>query len=267
MRYWRCPAEILLAISGTVLTAGFTAAWGGAWLMPPGSGQIIAYTAYSDSALAFNAQGQLVTVPPYRKFEVGTYFEYGLTDAVTIVAAPAYDHVSTPTPGQSSDGLGESEFAARFGIYHDGPAVFSIQAGLRTPGASLDSTGPFLTQRSGSLDLRAMAGSNYMLAGLDGFLEAQGGYRIYASHQPGEWRLDFTAGLHPLPGFLLMLQSFTSVSNGRGPFGHVSWTKVQPSLTYDIAPQWSLQIGGFCTVAGLNAGRELGPTAGVWYRF
>jgi hypothetical protein len=47
----------------------------------------------------------------------------------------------------------------------------------------------------------------------------------------------------------------------------VSWTKLQPSLVYDIAPQWSVQIGGFLTVAGVNAGRELGPTAGVWYRF
>ena len=49
--------------------------------------------------------------------------------------------------------------------------------------------------------------------------------------------------------------------------GIVSWTKLQPSLVYDIAPQWSVQIGGFITIAGINAGRELGPTAGVWYRF
>jgi hypothetical protein len=34
-----------------------------------------------------------------------------------------------------------------------------------------------------------------------------------------------------------------------------------------IAPQWSVQVGGFLTVEGINAGRELGPTAGVWYRF
>jgi hypothetical protein len=28
-----------------------------------------------------------------------------------------------------------------------------------------------------------------------------------------------------------------------------------------------VQIGAFVTVAGINAGRELGPTAGLWYRF
>ncbi|MDQ6703114.1 MAG: hypothetical protein M3Z96_08455, partial [Pseudomonadota bacterium] len=82
-----------------------------------------------------------------------------------------------------------------------------------------------------------------------------------------EWRIDLTMGLRPWPRLLMMLQSYTSIATGAGQFGHESWTKLQPSLVYAIAPQWSVQIGGFITVAGINAGRELGPTAGVWYRF
>jgi hypothetical protein len=50
-----------------------------------------------------------------------------------------------------------------------------------------------------------------------------------------------------------MLQSYTSIVNGSLQFGHISWTKLQPSLVYDIAPQWSVQIGGFITVAGIDA--------------
>jgi hypothetical protein len=53
---------------------------------------------------------------------------------------------------------------------------------------------------------------------------------IYAEKQPGEWRIDLTSGLRPLPGLLMLLQSFTSISNGPGQFGHVSWTKLQPRL-------------------------------------
>lgn len=112
-----------------------------------------------------------------------------------------------------------------------------------------------------------MAGGNFVVAGMEGFAEAQGGYRFYAENQPGEWRIDLTSGVRPLSGLLMMLQCFTSIANGAGQFGHVSWTKLQPSLVYDIAPQWSVQIAGFLTVAGINAGRELGPAAGVWYRF
>jgi len=43
--------------------------------------------------------------------------------------------------------------------------------------------------------------------------------------------------------------------------------QVQPSFVYNLNPQWSIQIGGFLTVAGVNAGRELGPMLGIWYKF
>ena len=121
---------------------GCNAAWGGAWLLPSGYGQLIAYTAFSESTLAFDAHGNLVAVPAYQKFEVGNYLEYGLTDWLTVIAAPAYDRVSTPPPGQSYTGLGESEIAAKVGLYRTDTAVISVQAGLRTPGASFDSLRP-----------------------------------------------------------------------------------------------------------------------------
>jgi hypothetical protein len=80
--------------------------------MPPGDGQVIAATFFSDSTQAFDAQGHLIPVPAYKKFELGTYIEYGLTNWLTLVAAPAYDRIQNPPPGQSYNGLGESEIAA-----------------------------------------------------------------------------------------------------------------------------------------------------------
>jgi len=250
-----------------VLCFQFEGARAGAWLMPPGDGQIIAYTDYSNSTKAFDTHGDLVTVPAYQKLEFGTYLEYGLLDWLTVVAAPSYDRVRSPTPGQSYNGLGESEIAARVGLYRSDAAVLSFQAGLRTPGASFDQLGPLEVRQAASIDLRGLAGRNCVVAGIEGFVEMEAGYRIYTENQPGEWRIDLSSGLRPLPKLLMMLQSFSSISNGPGPYGHLSWTKLQPSVVYNIAPQWSLQIGGFMTVAGINAGRELGPTAGVWYRF
>jgi hypothetical protein len=81
--------------------AGFEAAWASAWLLPPGDGQIITYSAFSDSTRAFDGHGNLIPVPDYQKFELGTYVEYGVTDWLTVSAAPAYDRVQTPVPGQS----------------------------------------------------------------------------------------------------------------------------------------------------------------------
>jgi hypothetical protein len=258
----------LIAATGGLIGAGIEAARGGAWLMPPGEGQVIADTSFSDSSHAFDAQGHLIPVPSYKKFELGTYIEYGLTNWLTLVASPSYDRIHNPPPGQSYNGPGESEIAARVGLYRTDTSVLSFQAGLRSPGFSFaDSLGPFGVRRAASLDVRGLAGRNVVVAGMEGFVEAQAGYRFYAAGQPGEWRIDLTMGLRPWPRLLMMLQSYTSIVNGSLHFGHVSWTKLQPSLVYDIAPNWSVQIGGFLTVAGINAGRELGPTVGVWYRF
>jgi len=257
----------LFAAAASFFGPGFKAARGGAWLMPPGAGQVIAYTDYSDSNKAFDIHGSLVTVPAYQKLELGTYLEYGLTDWLTLVAAPSYDRIRSPTPGQSYDGLGESEIAARIGLYRWDDAILSFQTGLRTPGASFDLLGPLEIRRAASVDVRGMGGRSCIVAGMDCFVEMQGGYRFFTENQPGEWRIDLTSGLRPLPRLLMMLQSFSSISNGPGPYGHYAWTKLQPSVVYDLAPQWSVQLGGFMTVAGINAGRELGPAAGVWYRF
>jgi len=248
--------------------AGVVVAWGGAWLMPPGEGQVVAYTAFSDSTRAFDAQGHLIPVAAYQKFELGTYIEYGLTDWLTLVASPSYDRIKNPPPGSSYNGPGESEIAARMGLYRSDTSVVSMQIGWRTPGASFaDSLGPFEVRRSASIDVRGMAGHNYEIAGMSGFFELEWAYRFYTANQPGEWRMDATMGLRPLPSLLVMMQSFTSISLGSDRFGRVLWTKLQPSLVYDFAPQWSVQIGGFLTVAGVRAGRELGPAAGLWYRF
>lgn len=252
-----------------MLDAGQGRVCAGAWLMPPGEGQIIASTAFSDSTRAFDAKGHLIPVPSYEKFELGAYVEYGVTDWLTLVASPAYDRIRQPPPAASYEGPGESEIGARIGLYRSEAWVLSFQAGLRTPGASFNDTlAPLQPRRAGALDFRVMIGRNFEIAGTPYFGEAQAGYRVYAQNQPGEFRLDLTLGVHATPQLLAMVQSFSSISNGSGGgFAHSSWHKLQPSVVYDVSPQWSLQVGGFVTVAGVNAGRELGPLGGVWYRF
>ena len=247
---------------------GANDAWAGAWLLPEGDGQAIVYSEFSDSAQAFDALGRLIPVRQYKKFELGTYIEYGLTDWLTLVVAPAFDRIHNPPPGQSYNGVGQSEAAARVRVFQNDNSVISFQAGLLLPGASLaNSLGPFEVRRTPALELRGLAGRSVEILGMESFVDAEAAYRLYAGNQLGEWHVDLTVGVRPLPSLLMMLQSFTSITNGTGNFGHVYWTKLQPSLVYNIAPQWSLQIGGFITIEGVNAGRELGPMAGIWYRF
>jgi hypothetical protein len=138
----------LLAAASGLIGAGIEAAWAGAWLMPPGDGQVIADTFFSDSTYAFDANGHLIPVPSYRKFELGSYIEYGLTNWLTLVASPSYDRIQNPPPGQSYNGLGESEIAARVGLYRTDTSVLSLQAGLRTPLPSMSGAWPGATSSS-----------------------------------------------------------------------------------------------------------------------
>jgi protein XagA len=46
----------------TIVNGGAEMAWGGAWLLAPGEGQAIAYSAFSDTTRAFDSQGRLISV-------------------------------------------------------------------------------------------------------------------------------------------------------------------------------------------------------------
>jgi hypothetical protein len=268
---------LLFATAG-IERSGVGAAFAGAWLLAPGEGQAIVYSGFSDSTRAFDAQGHLVPVRQYKKFELGVYIEYGQTDWLTLAVSPAYDRIRNPPPawpyagqsinGRSYDGLGEIGAAARIRLFQNDNSVLSLQAGLLSPGASLaNSLSPFEVRRTASFELRGAAERNTTILGMESFVDAEAAYRFYTGKQPGEWRFDLTLGIRPFPQLLLMLQNFASISNGSSKFGHVSWDKLQPSIVCNIAPQWSIQIGGFFTLAGVNAGREFGPMAAIWYRF
>jgi len=241
----------------------------GAWLLPPAAGQIIAGPIFSGTTRAFDARGRLIPVPYYKKFELGTYLEYGLTNRLTLVVAPAYDRVRAADPSQNYQGLGESFFGGRFGLYRDDKTVVSVQAGALTPGPSIaNSTGPFNPRRSLGFEFRGLIGRSVEIATMEAFVDVQGGYRYYMQNQPGEWRLDLTFGLRPVPRLLWLIQTFSVYSTASGGgFVNYSWHKLASSFVVDLHPQWSIQFGGFMTLAGVNAGRERGPFAALWLRF
>jgi hypothetical protein len=264
-----CVFAHILAFAFAVVFALAKDASAGAWLLPEGRGQIISGAAFSGTTRAFDSRGRLIPVPYYKKFELGTYIEYGLTNRLTLVAAPAYDRIRAQPPAQSYNGLGESEFAARFGVFRDDFTVVSVQAGVRTPGPSVaDSTGAFDPRRSLGFDFRGLIGRSFEVATMPAFIDVQGGYRYYTRSQPGEWRLDLTFGARPIPQLLWLIQTFNVYSSaGGGGFVRYSWHKLSTSIVVEIHPNWAVQCGGFTTIAGIDAGRERGPFAALWYRF
>jgi hypothetical protein len=248
------------------------ASWAGAFLMPVDTGQIIASTAFSGSNRAFDRNGHLIPVSSYEKFELTAYGEYGLTEWLTLVAQPSFDKVHVGgSPAASFTGLGNSEIGARAGLYISDPTVVSVQALLHAPTLAPSSRLPnqaLTGNRDWAGDLRVLLGHGFVTLGMPAFYDVEAGYRVRGDGWPNEWRVDVTVGARPVPKLLLMMQSFNVVSSGPGRlWPRANWHKLYGSAVYDLTPTWSIQVGAFVTVAGLNAGRELGPFGGIWYRF
>ena len=156
----------------------------------------------------------------------------------------------------------------RAGIANFGDTVVSLQALAHVPFVSHQPLVNFESDLIVSGDFRLLIGHGFSLSGLDSFIDLQGGYRRVGDAMPDEWHADVTFGARLRQNTLLLLQSFATIAaQATQTAPAYAWVKLQESLVYDLSACWSLQGGFFETVAGVNAGRELGPMAALWYRF
>jgi hypothetical protein len=84
-----------------------------------------------------------------------------------------------------------------------------------------------------------------------------------------EIRLDATLGVRARADVLLLGQLLNTVSVGHAelPERSLRAHKLQLSAVYDIDKRWSLQLGGFSTLAGRNNIQENALFAAVWLKF
>ena len=98
-----CLAGLLAVVCSRSVQAG-------AFLQKPGEGVIIVGGAFTDAVRAYDAIGRLVPVAPWRKFELTTYAEYGVTDWLTAIASPSLFvfRQAPPGPNQAATGVAEA---------------------------------------------------------------------------------------------------------------------------------------------------------------
>jgi hypothetical protein len=259
----RCLFGLCLAVSPS-------AAFAGAWTMEAGKGQAIVTGTLSAADAAFNSSGSTQPIPRYRKFELQGLIEYGATDRLTLMAAPGLQHVDIAGPAEAQrTGLGFSEFGARYLLLQGDSWVFSGQTTLRVPGTFQKANPAAVGYTDTEADVRGLLGYSFAIGAVPAFIDLQLAQRFRFGAPPSEFRADLTFGIRPLPQWLLLAQLFNVVSEGGGEPGFVSYdySKLQLSVVYDLNPQWSVQFGGFTTVAGHNALQEKGIILGTWYRF
>jgi len=216
----------------------------------------------------YDARGKLVQAPLYSKYTAVTALEYGALDWLTFLgrleAARVY---SSGPPTAYYRGPGMSELGARveLGRAHHGDIVFSTQALLRLPGAQTQNPAA-AGLNSRETDLRLMMGGSFDIGDYPGFWSIEAGPRRSSGPEPDEWRAEVAAGQFLFDRLQLVVQT-QSVFTAKTPLVPQSRShKAQASLILNPGRPWSLQLGTFRTLSGVNARRETGLLLAWWRR-
>lgn len=261
-------AKSILAIA---LLMAPVPALAGAWTMDMDTGQLIVSGTVSQGSRAFDASRNTAATPRYSKVEVQSLFEYGLSDRFTLMIAPGYQHVDIAAPSSvSRNGLGYSDFGARYRFLEGDSWVASAQVLMRAPGTDQYYNAAAIGYTDPEMDMRALFGTSFTVGGLASFIDLQVAQRFRYGDPPNEFRFDATFGIRPAPQWLLLLQSFNVISEGGGTnvlYPSYDYSKIQLSAVYDLTPTLSLQVGVFSTVIGRNALQENGLITGLTFKF
>lgn len=264
------PPRILGPLLGFAAIAVPGQALAGAWIMPAGHGQAAVLGTWTDANRAFDASGATASSPRTSKYELQGLLEYGVTDRFTVMAMPGLQHIDIAPPVDASrTGLGYFEFGGRYRLLQGPSWVMSAQATFRAPGVYEPINAAAIGYTDPEIDLRALFGYGTSIAGLPAFLDLQVAQRFRAGQPPNELRLDASFGLSPLPRWMVLAQLFNVFAEGDKPplFPRYDYHKLQFSVIHDLTAEWSVQLGGFTSIAGSNALQENGLLLGAWYRF
>ena len=269
MRRGRVPVvafRLLRAAILGVLLFGSPAVRAGAFLQKPGEGIVIVGGAFTDAVRAYDSAGRLVPVAHWRKFELTTYAEYGLSEAITVIASPSLFVFRQNPPGQSRSATGIAEAGVRARLVEWDGNILSGQVVVRAPLAG-QSARPFAdTTRFMQTDVRLAWGRGFELAGFAVFSDLQIGFRSNGVFGH-EGRMDATLGAWVMPDWLLLLQSFTTVTPGGLVRARYLQQKVAASAVYWVTSTMGVQVGGFLGLPGINSAAERGAFTAVWLRF
>ncbi len=266
MKHWFMP---LLTALGC---AAASAAHAGAWPEPSSHWLgIDTFSYYRVQVDGFNQLGEPAGRGRYTQYEISPYIEYGLTNRWTIGLQPRAQYVvQSGLPGTGHAlGLVQLNLFARYALYQDGWNVLSVQGQYGIPGAQ-NVPRPELAQPGAEYEARLLYGHGFKLpSGMNGFIDAETGYRIEVGGWADQLRADVTAGLRPTADWLLLAQSFNTVS-----LGHASSTgadynlyRIQLSVVHDLTPHVALQVGVWRDMAGRNIALGNAAVAAIWLRF
>jgi hypothetical protein len=244
------------------------AAHAGAWTLDRGHLSAFAGATASRAASFYGDSGVPGGRVVFNKLLSQGWLEYGLTDAVTLFAAPEYTLAQSDAGGSGRQLIRSSSVEAGLRILLlSRIGMVSVQTSVKSAGAfdmSVSSGG----EAGRQFETRLLYGRSFKLLGKDAFIDVEAAKRWIAKPRPDEWVLDATAGWKATKNNQILVQSFTFATDGAvtPPYRPYALSKVQFSWVHRLSRRWSLQSGYFFSVAGRNIVKETGVVSTVWFQ-
>ncbi|MBB4197738.1 hypothetical protein CCR94_07890 [Rhodoblastus sphagnicola] len=264
-------AQVASPLSAALLSAALASpAEAGAWTPEAGHGEVIVTTLFDQSNTGFDQAGRFAPTPKYRSYLASVYLDYGLADWLAATIKPSLQSSTLGAPAnQKFTGFGDSEIGVRGRVWKSDEAVISVQALAQLPSTAGAANPSLGGSKNADFDLRLLGGKNIAIGALPGFVDVSFGFRARGGKAPNEGRADLSLGVYLWPELMLLAQNFNVVSAPSNDPSHPRWAqaKGELSLVYSLNAEWRAQVGGFATLAGVNAYREYGAVLALWRRF
>jgi hypothetical protein len=259
----RTAAVIALALLPVLGTAH-----AGAWTLDSGKVSLFTGMTASTAARRFDDGGSAAKKTIFRKILFQNWTEVGLTDAVTLFAAPEYVLAKSgaQTSGVSSVNSMSVEGGLRI-LLLSRIGMLSVQGSAKSAGAfdmSTSSSG----ESGRQFEARLLYGRNFKFLDRYGFFDIEAAERWITRPRPDEFVFDAAVGWWLTPEYLVLVQSFNFItaSDATPPYEPYRLHKLQFSLVSPVTKRWSIQSGYFFSIAGRNIVKESGVVTTIWYK-
>lgn len=215
----------------------------------------------------------------FRKTEINTYLEYGLTDKDTIVANLFYDWLrdDKPEPSESNQGFADIELGWRRQLLKTDPHVATFQVLSIIPTGYDIQDSPRLGYGRFGLEGSFSYGRNFKWFEKYGFLDTSLGFRAYFGYPSEQIRSSASIGYDLLPPLQIIgsgelhygLDNGSEKKIGSNVIAQPNYRlfKLTLMLRYRLSPKYSIVGAAYRHVWGEDTGAGGGVYGGIWINF
>ena len=267
----RAACRYIGALASSLVLCGGTNAIAGPWPQPEGHGLWINTFGFSQTSNYAGIQNPAYGDGTFRRFEISSYGEYGLTDQITLSAAAGVQlrQLDTGNTVLSTGGVGDIETAARAAVWQSGGWTVATQGVVKVPTGYSPTVNPALGNGQVDLEPRMLVGRGFTIGAWPAFADIGAGYRFRLGTPSDQARIDGSLGIHPAKDWLLMLQSYNIIGMRNEESGGTDFdlSTLTVSVVHNFSTAWAVQLGGSSEIASRNFNRGNGGFVAVWWRF